>query len=46
MPHDAVQLRHAGFILISRHVQIKTKRPEEDAFHGIDPLDWHRSFTR
>ena len=46
MPHDTVQLRHAGFILIPRHVEIEPKRSEEDALHGVDALDGDRSFTR
>ena len=46
MPHDAVQLAHTSFILISRNVQIKAKRSEEDALHGVDALDGDRSFTR
>ena len=46
MPDHAVQLRHAGFILIPRHVEIEPKRSQEDALHGVDSLDGDRPFTR
>ena len=46
MPDHAVQLAHTSFILISRNVQIKAKRSQEDALHGIDALDGDRPFTR
>ena len=45
MPHDAVQLAHTSFILISRNVQIKAKRSQEDALHGVDALHWYWSFA-
>ena len=46
MPDHAVQLAHTSFILISRNVQIKAKRSQEDALHGVDALDWHGPLAR
>ena len=45
MPDHAVQLAHTSFILISRNVQIKAKRSQEDALHGVDALHWYWSFA-
>ena len=46
MPDHTVQLAHTSFILISRNVQIKAKRSQEDALHGIDALDGDGPFAR